>query len=730
VKTCPKCFYENSDDSRFCQKCGTNLGGVSANVEKEPLVGKMLAGNFQIRRKIAVGGMGSIYEAEQVSLSKQVCIKVLHKHLLRDATIIKRFHREARAASRLKHPNCINVIDFGQAENGILYLAMDFVEGVDLATLLDEEFPLGADRIIRVLSQVSMALDEAHEHNIIHRDLKPENIMVEQRRHQPDFVTVLDFGIAKIKEPGKDDRETFQTMAGVVCGTPEYMSPEQIRGDELDSRSDIYSMGVIMWQLFTRRLPFAAATPIATVTKHLTESAEPPSRFCRDIPPAMERLILRMLSKKPGERPQSALEVKERMDEVVELLRSQTGGGAAAPKAAAAASLRSTPARASARPEITDDQKAAVGAMSLGGAGDKRGARRERRSATAPPSGQGQRKQRPAETAAVQRGPGAAVPSPKPKGGGKLAPTAAATRGPATGPQRVRVERPPGQRPPAEDPSRRQERARASTTPDNDATMIVRGPIRDELQRAASAIAVDLDEDNEGGDLGVPVWRRTGFYVSIAAAILLLIGSAFIIGPWLSPPRNKRAQQETQAQGGEHDRSGPEGGGGDEASASGYASGDGARGDNLEGDESPSAAALKRLKEMKLPPEERARQPRRRRPPRQTPTVVASNDTGEAPLVEKETPKKPKKVDTSQASKYERMGDEKFQAGKYAEAKVYFKMSLNHSSNPILYKKIGYCHKNLGNLSSAQTAFRKYVAALPADIRKIQEEILKGQGLL
>src|SRR5207249_3389429 len=153
-----------------------------------------------------------------------------------DPTLSKRFHREARAASRLNHPNCISIIDFGQAENGALFIAMEFVDGVDLAELLFRQHPLGTERVLRILKQVCQALDEAHAQTIIHRDLKPENIMIEERRTERDFVKVLDFGIAKLQDPQRDVKVSFQTVAGVVCGTPEYMSPEQARGEQLDPR--------------------------------------------------------------------------------------------------------------------------------------------------------------------------------------------------------------------------------------------------------------------------------------------------------------------------------------------------------------------------------------------------------------------------------------------------------------------------------------------------------------
>ncbi|MFL5359248.1 protein kinase domain-containing protein [Archangium sp.] len=250
--------------------------------------------------------MGKVYRARQVALDKLVVLKVLRHTLLGDDRTVARFKREAKAASRLNHANSISILDFGQTEDGALFIAMEFVPGQDLHTVLSKEGPLPEARIVRVVSQVLSALYDAHNAGVIHRDLKPENIMVEQRRNEPDFVKVLDFGIAKIQDSEGDGPALTRT--GFVCGTPEYMSPEQARGSTLDHRSDLYAVGVILYQLLTGRLPFESDTAVGYATKHLTEEPVPPSRKRPEIrvSPAMERLIMRALSKSPDDRPQDA----------------------------------------------------------------------------------------------------------------------------------------------------------------------------------------------------------------------------------------------------------------------------------------------------------------------------------------------------------------------------------------------------------------------------------------
>ena len=289
-------------------------------------IGKTVANKYRVEQMIGEGGMGKVYKATQISLDKPVVLKVLRTALLSDERTVARFQREAKAASRLNHPNSISVLDFGQAEDGAMYIAMEYVQGKDLHHILSREWPLPEARVIRMISQVLSALADAHSAGVIHRDLKPENIMVEQRRGEADFVKVLDFGIAKIID-GTNDEGPALTRAGFVCGTPEYMSPEQARGAQLDHRSDLYAVGVILYQLTCGMLPFDSDSAVGFATKHLTEVPPPPSKRRPDarISNGMERLIMKALAKNPDDRPQTAEQFRAELMAIEKERRAAVG---------------------------------------------------------------------------------------------------------------------------------------------------------------------------------------------------------------------------------------------------------------------------------------------------------------------------------------------------------------------------------------------------------------------
>lgn len=302
---CTSCGDDAGDNSRFCPACGSALARAVEGAEE--YIGKIIAGKYRVEQMIGEGGMGKVYRARQIALDKPVVLKVLRQSLLSDERTVARFQREAKAASRLNHANSISILDFGQSDDGSMFIAMEFVSGRDLHQILSREWPLAESRVIRIISQVLSALADAHSAGVIHRDLKPENIMVEQRRNEPDFVKVLDFGIAKIQDSTGDDGPAL-TRAGFVCGTPEYMSPEQARGGALDHRSDLYAVGVILYQLMSGVLPFESDSAVGFATKHLNEKPVAPSQKRPDvkISPALDALILRTLSKDPNDRPENA----------------------------------------------------------------------------------------------------------------------------------------------------------------------------------------------------------------------------------------------------------------------------------------------------------------------------------------------------------------------------------------------------------------------------------------
>jgi serine/threonine protein kinase len=318
---CPQCARAvPPGGAKVCVYCGAVLppppaakaqtSGLINRLVRDPLVGQTVAGRFRIEELIGQGGMGKVYRGRHLALDRLVCLKMLKPALLWDPTVVGRFEREAMAASRLNHPNSIQVLDFGRTESdGALYIVMEYVEGKDLRAVLRDEWPVPEERLCQIMAQVLAALAEAHAHNVIHRDLKPENVMLEQRRGQADFVKVLDFGIAKIL----DSDLPPLTRSDLVCGTPQYMAPEQATGARLDGRCDLYAVGVMLYQLATGQLPFDGPNAIDVLTRQVNELPVPPRKKQPNAPisAAMEALILRVLSKDPALRPQSAEEFRQ-----------------------------------------------------------------------------------------------------------------------------------------------------------------------------------------------------------------------------------------------------------------------------------------------------------------------------------------------------------------------------------------------------------------------------------
>lgn len=321
VKQCPQCGAPTEETDRFCSACGHNLERDDPSSPGDPLLGRTIGGAYLLQDLLGVGGMGRVYKGVQNMLGRTVAVKVIHPHLLGDEQTVARFYNEARAASRLNHPDSVGIIDFGRTEDGILYLVMEHLAGKDLATVLAEEGPLPFKRICKILRRVLAALGEAHALQVIHRDLKPENIIVQKGRKGDEVVKVVDFGLATITGPGASSI----TTPGLVCGTPDYMSPEQGRGDELDGRSDLYSVGVMLFEMLTDRLPYNDETPTKVVLRHIHDPIPDPRKIApqRRIPDPLAEITLKALSKDPAQRFQSADEMDDAIRRAEESLESR-----------------------------------------------------------------------------------------------------------------------------------------------------------------------------------------------------------------------------------------------------------------------------------------------------------------------------------------------------------------------------------------------------------------------
>jgi serine/threonine protein kinase len=312
--------------------------GPHAAAAEEPTdyTGRTLGGGkYRLDLCVGRGGMGEVYRAEHRDLHKDVAIKVLHPSFVSDETFASRFQAEALTMSKIEHPNVVRVIDFGQEPDGVLYLVMEFLDGRDLQAILDEEGPLATDRIVRLMSHVTVALGHVHRHGIIHRDVKPTNILVVAGMDEDDQPTetakVCDFGIALARGSG-----------GRVAGTPEYMSPEQCRGAELDARSDVYACGVILYELATGKLPFDSADSAEVMRMHMGAQAPPPSMHRPDLDPLLEQIILKALSKDPAARQATMRHLRHELRELLAPVLLEAEGPESIPG--------SSPAPSAARP--------------------------------------------------------------------------------------------------------------------------------------------------------------------------------------------------------------------------------------------------------------------------------------------------------------------------------------------------------------------------------------------
>lgn len=285
-------------------------GGIVDAVD--PLIGKVFAGRYRVDHLVGQGGMGFVYAATHLSMAKPVALKVLAPDLASDPTNVDRFEREAAASAELKHPNTIQIFDFGTSEDGQLYLAMELLQGRNLGQVLEAEGPLSPARTVGITRQILKSLKEAHAKGIVHRDLKPENVFLTDIHGESDFVKVLDFGIAKFMH--SDRIKQTLTAQGFVCGTPLYVAPEQGLGYAASPATDIYSLGVMMYEMLAGAPPFSGDDPVTLVMMQV-HSAPPPfeQNIQAGLPAGLSDMILKMMDKAPARRPKDAAEVLRKL---------------------------------------------------------------------------------------------------------------------------------------------------------------------------------------------------------------------------------------------------------------------------------------------------------------------------------------------------------------------------------------------------------------------------------
>jgi len=315
---CPICaqHFSGDVDARFCPFDGSKLEEApNWDPRADPLIGHVVDKRYKVLLVLGEGGMGTVYQVKHVALGREFAMKALRRDLAQDGALSARFIQEAKAAAAVAHPAIVQITDFGQLPSKQPYFVMELLSGHSLAWLIKAGGPLPAARAVRVLRQVAEALAAAHDAGIIHRDLKPDNVHVSEAIGDRDVVKVLDFGLAKVAGASR------LTRAGMVFGTPHYMSPEQATGDPVDHRTDIYSLGVVMYEMFTGRVPFEADSYMGVLTKHMYVSPTPPSEVLGGSKElgALEDITLRCLEKKPDRRFASMAELLAELDRIARL---------------------------------------------------------------------------------------------------------------------------------------------------------------------------------------------------------------------------------------------------------------------------------------------------------------------------------------------------------------------------------------------------------------------------
>lgn len=322
-KICPTCGTEYPANERFCPRDGTALRSQGGGTD---LVGSIIGERYHVLKKLGEGGMGQVYLAEHVKMGRKSAVKVMNPGMVHDADAISRFNREAANASRINHPNVAGIYDFGETSDGLIYLAMEFIEGESLTSLVEKNGALTPVRAADITKQAADGLAVAHDMGIVHRDLKPDNIMIAKNRDGSDCVKVVDFGIAKAA--GAENQKVTKT--GLVVGTPEYMSPEQLAGDKLDGRSDVYSLALVAFNMLTGKLPFDGETAQESMIMRLTDEPKSLAVMKPDTSwtPEVQAVMAKALQRRANDRYQKAAQFGVALWEAVDHMPKQAAAGA------------------------------------------------------------------------------------------------------------------------------------------------------------------------------------------------------------------------------------------------------------------------------------------------------------------------------------------------------------------------------------------------------------------